>query len=153
MSSLPRELTGVMHFCPIDQNLLHITDEPMNEDDATAEDESNETGGDETAEDEREDETNVGTTKFRWYCLTCDYTYPIIAPVRIDVPLEPKEEDRIVGGDQAWANAQTTDGVRCEKCGGRTAYYREMQTRSADEPMTQFYRCKNTDCGYMWKSG
>ena len=29
VSELPERLTGVMHFCPIDQNLLHITDKPL----------------------------------------------------------------------------------------------------------------------------
>ncbi|RLG10996.1 MAG: transcription factor S, partial [Thaumarchaeota archaeon] len=37
----------------------------------------------------------------------------------------------------------------CPKCGNREAYYWAVQTRSADEPMTRFFRC--TKCGYTWR--
>ena len=33
-----------------------------------------------------------------------------------------------------------TDRYKCRKCGSRKCSYYEMQTRSADEPMTQFLR-------------
>ena len=136
-SSLPASITSVMHFCPIDQNLLHITDRPVETTDAS------------DVADVTTDDADAGPTRFRWYCLTCDYTYPIEDPVRIDVPLVPKEADRIIGGDEAWSGAPETGDVRCEKCGCKTAYYREMQTRSADEPMTLFYKCKG--CGDLWR--
>ena len=38
---------------------------------------------------------------------------------------------------------------RCGKCKERKTTYRQMQTRSADEPMTTFVRC--TVCGNRWK--
>jgi transcription elongation factor S-II len=37
---------------------------------------------------------------------------------------------------------------RCAKCGKDTCYYRQLQTRSADEPMTTFVYC---ECGHNWK--
>jgi transcription elongation factor S-II len=43
-----------------------------------------------------------------------------------------------------------TEGVyKCSKCGEKRTTQHEMQTRSADEPMTLFIRCVN--CGNRWK--
>jgi len=42
-----------------------------------------------------------------------------------------------------------TDSFKCRKCGSRSCSYYEVQTRSADEPMTQFINC--LDCGNRWK--
>ena len=44
-----------------------------------------------------------------------------------------------------------TDEFKCRKCGSRSCSYYEVQTRSADEPMTQFVNCLNPDCGNRWK--
>ena len=42
------------------------------------------------------------------------------------------------------------DGAfRCGKCKSMKTSYYQMQTRSADEPMTTFVTCKN--CGARWK--
>ena len=42
-----------------------------------------------------------------------------------------------------------TDMFKCRKCSSRSCSYYEMQTRSADEPMTQFITC--LDCGNHWR--
>ena len=42
-----------------------------------------------------------------------------------------------------------TDAFKCRKCGSRSTSYYEVQTRSADEPMTQFITC--LDCNNRWK--
>uniref|UniRef100_A0A6C0F7Q6 TFIIS-type domain-containing protein n=1 Tax=viral metagenome TaxID=1070528 RepID=A0A6C0F7Q6_9ZZZZ len=42
-----------------------------------------------------------------------------------------------------------TDVFKCHRCGSRSCSYYEVQTRSADEPMTQFINC--LDCGNRWK--
>ena len=42
-----------------------------------------------------------------------------------------------------------TDMFKCRKCGSRSCSYYEFQTRSADEPMTQFITC--LDCNNNWK--
>lgn len=42
-----------------------------------------------------------------------------------------------------------TDMFKCGKCKGRKCTYFQMQTRSADEPMTTFVTCVN--CGNHWK--
>jgi transcription elongation factor S-II len=42
-----------------------------------------------------------------------------------------------------------TDEFKCRKCGQRQCTYYQLQTRSADEPMTTFVSCLN--CGNNWK--
>lgn len=46
-------------------------------------------------------------------------------------------------------NLATTDQFRCGKCRQRKCTYYQMQTRSADEPMTTFVQCVN--CGNRWR--
>ena len=43
-----------------------------------------------------------------------------------------------------------TDQFQCKKCKSRETCYYEVQTRSADEPMTIFITCLN--CGNRWKN-
>ncbi|MDH3500943.1 MAG: transcription factor S [Nitrosopumilus sp.] len=40
--------------------------------------------------------------------------------------------------------------IECEKCGNDEAVWWMLQTRSADEPTTQFYRCNK--CRYTWRN-
>ena len=42
-----------------------------------------------------------------------------------------------------------TDIFKCHRCSSRSCIYYEVQTRSADEPMTQFITC--LDCNNHWK--
>lgn len=56
-----------------------------------------------------------------------------------------KREAKMLEVDKSMA----TDMFKCTKCGKRQCTYYEMQTRSADEPMTQFIRCLN--CGKQWR--
>ena len=45
--------------------------------------------------------------------------------------------------------AAATDTFTCRKCKGNQCTYYQMQTRSADEPMTVYVSCCN--CGNRWK--
>ena len=45
--------------------------------------------------------------------------------------------------------AAATDTFTCRKCKGNQCTYYQMQTRSADEPMTTFVTC--IPCGNRWK--
>ena len=56
-----------------------------------------------------------------------------------------KREAKMLEVDKSMA----TDMFKCTRCGKRQCTYYEMQTRSADEPMTQFIRCLN--CGKQWR--
>lgn len=59
--------------------------------------------------------------------------------------LQDRREEKQLEGDKALA----TDMFRCRACGQRICTYYQMQTRSADEPMTTFIKCLN--CGNRWK--
>jgi len=43
----------------------------------------------------------------------------------------------------------STDNFQCRKCKSKKCTYYQLQTRSADEPMTTFVTC--LDCGTRWK--
>lgn len=47
--------------------------------------------------------------------------------------------------------AKATDIFKCPRCAKRNSIYFELQTRSSDEPMTQFITCQ--ECGLHWKQG
>jgi len=56
-----------------------------------------------------------------------------------------RRDKRILEGNLAMA----TDRFRCSRCKKKLCSYYELQTRSADEPMTIFISCLN--CGKNWK--
>jgi hypothetical protein len=56
-----------------------------------------------------------------------------------------RREKRILEGNTAMA----TDRFRCSRCQKKMCTYYELQTRSADEPMTIFITCVN--CGKQWR--
>ena len=84
----------------------------------------------------------------RFFCRTCPYIYKLKTRVVSEAPLERKEVDDVLGGPDAWKNADQTE-ANCSKCGNDRAYYQQLQIRSADEPMTTFYKC--TECGFRWR--
>jgi len=44
---------------------------------------------------------------------------------------------------------ESTDQFKCSKCKQRKTTYFQLQTRSADEPMTTYVTCVN--CNHHWK--
>jgi len=57
-----------------------------------------------------------------------------------------KERDENLYSPKIDAN---TDNFTCRKCSSKRCSYYQLQTRSADEPMTTFVTC--IDCGNRWK--
>lgn len=58
-----------------------------------------------------------------------------------------QREQKILEGNKSRA----TDQFKCRRCNKRECTYYELQTRSADEPMTIFITCLN--CGKEWRQG
>jgi DNA-directed RNA polymerase III subunit RPC11 len=82
-----------------------------------------------------------GLETMRFCCPTCVYNYDITRAYVSEVQLKHKKIDEdVFGGEEAWKNADRTQAT-CPRCGHQEAYYMQIQTRSADEPMTIFYRC------------
>ena len=69
-------------------------------------------------------------------------------------PLELKysedHEGILVLDENEGKDTMPTIEIECEKCGNNKAVWWMLQTRSADEPTTQFFRC--TKCEYTWRN-
>lgn len=83
----------------------------------------------------------------RFYCQTCPYVQNIDTTITKKLPLTRKKVDDVLGGDDAWKNVDQTEAT-CPACSHGKAYFMQIQIRSADEPMTIFYKC--TKCAKMW---
>ncbi|XP_039446092.1 DNA-directed RNA polymerase III subunit RPC10 isoform X1 [Culex pipiens pallens] len=91
-----------------------------------------------------------GTDSLRFSCNTCPYICKIKRKISTRIYPKLKEVDHVMGGSAAWENVDSTD-ADCPACAHNRAYFMQMQTRSADEPMTTFYKCANPVCGHNWR--
>jgi transcription elongation factor S-II len=74
-------------------------------------------------------------------------THQELNPKKWDVLIEKKiKRDKAKYETKIQA---ATDIFKCRKCKSKECTYYQMQTRSADEPMTTFVSCIN--CGNRWK--
>lgn len=80
-------------------------------------------------------------------CNTCPYQYKINILLTKNVKNKVMEVDKILGEDE-YKYASTCE-KKCIKCDSKLALFMELQTRSADEPMTIFYEC--VECKTNWK--
>lgn len=81
------------------------------------------------------------TGKNRLECRTCPYEFAINEPLFSRKEFARKEREDVFGGPGAWDNAQK-GRVQCpaDNCDGEEAAFFQVQIRSADEPMTSFYK-------------
>ncbi|KAG9639368.1 hypothetical protein KCU64_g13433, partial [Aureobasidium melanogenum] len=86
----------------------------------------------------------------RFECRTCPYQMILEKRYFERKMMKSKEVEDVLGGADSWKNVDKTE-VNCreEKCDNREAYFRQVQIRSADEPMTTFYKC--TKCATEWR--
>ncbi|KAF8481525.1 hypothetical protein JB92DRAFT_2764936 [Gautieria morchelliformis] len=75
---------------------------------------------------------------------TCPYEFPISKQMTSRTRLKRKELDDVLGEEEMWKDADRAE-KQCDKCDSTRAYYRQLQIRSADEPMTT---CDCVKCGY-----
>ena len=57
---------------------------------------------------------------------------------------------KVVGEKESKLSTLPTTKIECPKCGHDEANWWFLQTRSGDEPPTQFYRCLK--CNHTWRS-
>jgi DNA-directed RNA polymerase subunit M/transcription elongation factor TFIIS len=65
-------------------------------------------------------------------------------------PWASPSDIRIIESDKVPEPDPITDSVECPKCGNKHAFWWIVQTDSADEPSTQFFRC--TKCNHTWRN-
>ncbi|KAI6243731.1 DNA-directed RNA polymerase subunit [Aphelenchoides fujianensis] len=91
-----------------------------------------------------------GSASNQFACDTCPYKLAVTGTVSSKLYPKLKDLDEVLGGPSAWENAEITE-EQCPRCAHTKAYFMQIQTRSADEPATIFYRCANNECTYRWK--
>jgi DNA-directed RNA polymerase III subunit RPC11 len=81
-------------------------------------------------------------------CSTCPYSCPITSRHhRTTFALRRKQVDDILGGAAAWEHVDRTAST-CPLCNNKEAFFLQIQIRSADEPMSIFYKC--VQCSHQW---
>ena len=80
-------------------------------------------------------------------CSTCPYSCPIVQSKSVKTTSKRKQVDDILGGAAAWEHVDRTMAT-CPNCNHQEAYFMQMQIRSADEPMSIFYKC--CKCSFQW---
>ena len=88
---------------------------------------------------------DVAIMQFR--CQVCPYVHEIREAYTNLLRTKKKEVEDVFGGDEAWDNVDRTEAV-CPECSHNEAFFKQIQIRSADEPMSTFYRC--TKCHAKW---
>ena len=117
---IEQEWAQTMWFCPLDGTLLQVR--------------------------HAEQTTETSATGY-FFCATCPYSCPITTTVTKKSFPARKMVDDILGGEEAWANVDRTQ-TSCPRCNHNEAYFMQMQIRSADEPMSVFYKC--VKCSHQW---
>lgn len=83
----------------------------------------------------------AGHNSMQFCCATCHFISPITEIYTNPAKLpRHKLVDDVLGGEDAWENVDRT-ASKCVYCDGTEAYFFQIQIRSADEPMTTFYKC------------
>ena len=80
-------------------------------------------------------------------CRACVYRYPLKKRLRTVTYFTPTDKF-----DQLFSEKESklsTIQINCAKCESNKAFFFQMQTRSADEASTIFYKC--VQCKHTWK--
>ncbi|KAL2417977.1 hypothetical protein ABEF95_001330 [Exophiala dermatitidis] len=83
-------------------------------------------------------------------CRTCPYQFVLDQPYYERTYMKKKQKDDIMGEDESDLPVnEVPGGCPNEKCDSNKAYFYQLQTRSADEPPTSFFKC--VECGKQWR--
>ena len=80
------------------------------------------------------------------FCNSCKFVEKNADVKIVDRSTRKTSEIEIVEHDH---NVNPIVSAECKKCGHGKAHTWEIQTRSADEPATKFFRCEK--CQFTWR--
>ncbi|KAF4552180.1 DNA-directed RNA polymerase III subunit RPC10-like protein [Elsinoe fawcettii] len=100
--------------------------------------------------DQLPDDEQHRAGKNHFECRTCPYQMMLEGTFYEKKQMIPKEVEDVLGGAESWKNVDKVP-VNCADptCESQEAFFRQVQIRSADEPMTTFYRC--CKCAKDWR--
>jgi len=82
-------------------------------------------------------------------CPKCDYVEGKETKQTKKIFQEHESQFNVLSQNETVESLPTIK-IECEKCGNDEAVWWMLQTRSADEPTTQFYRCSK--CRHTWRN-
>ncbi|BCU67190.1 transcription factor S [Sulfolobales archaeon HS-7] len=82
-------------------------------------------------------------------CSKCGYEEESAEKTTLKTTVKHTVHDKTLVIEEETASAQRIKGVVCPNCKNDEAYFWMLQTRSADEPATRFYRC--VKCNKVWR--
>jgi len=93
-----------------------------------------------------------GTVTMTDVCNNCGYSDKAAKAIArtTDEELAEAPPIKVVGDKEGKLSSLPTTKIDCPKCGYGEAQWWFLQTRSGDEPPTQFYRC--VECNHTWRS-
>ena len=109
-----------MWFCPLDGTLLKVI-----------------------CDNDEETMASPNMQPSMFACATCPYSCPIVSYKTVLTKSKRKQVDDILGGAEAWEHVDRTMAT-CPSCNHQEAYFQQIQIRSADEPMSVFYKVSNS---------
>jgi DNA-directed RNA polymerase subunit M len=95
---------------------------------------------------------NTNSNRIEYGCPNCGYSaINSSQPVQSLTAQASPVQETIVVIDEETTQLRTlpTTKTECPKCQNNVAYFWQVQTRSADEGSTQFFRC--TTCHHTWR--
>ena len=83
------------------------------------------------------------------YCPKCGYKTTKVENPKIVEKIDKETKVEVVEKNADIEALPIADDVKCPKCGYDKVRYWLVQTRSADEAETRFFKCPK--CGYSWR--